>query len=335
MTYGFALFQLISTIPTSRLKFLVTAGHGTQKDEIPEDELEELEDLDEIDHAEMELRRGQVLWCRGLNRIQTQVQHNSPKKEQFKKPMNMLRMLRIFLMMSWIELYILNEQESNFLSLLFPQQIRVVNAFRDTMSPYEGLETPESRSSIHNFMTHPDFRIEDSEPQIPLIDEITLEEDSAPTKRNAVPPLPKLPTSPNQNNNATERLPHLYKDAVIPPAPGSPLHSLETSLWTRDTDTHTVGGLSKTPLHLRRGHWGNILEVLFGFCTKHILHTEPSICVCAAVVISIVFFFHNFSLTILSTDLTIAPGLLLFRNSVAPQFGFLWTARRPERNARC
>ncbi|XP_062404017.1 plasma membrane calcium-transporting ATPase 4 [Sardina pilchardus] len=173
--------QVISTIPTSRLKFLMTAGHGTQKDEIPEEELEELEDQDEIDHAEMEMRRGQVLWCRGLNRIQT--------------------------------------------------QIRVVNAFRtDNMSPYEGLETPESRSSIHNFMTTPDFRIEDSEPQIPLIDDITLEEDSAPTKRNAVPPLPKLPTSPNQNNNATERLPHLYKDAVIPPTPGSPLHSLETSL---------------------------------------------------------------------------------------------------------
>lgn len=51
----------------------MTAGHGTQKEEIPEDELEEMEDLDEIDHAEMELRRGQVLWCRGLNRIQTQV----------------------------------------------------------------------------------------------------------------------------------------------------------------------------------------------------------------------------------------------------------------------
>lgn len=65
--------QLITTIPTSRLKFLKTAGHGTQKEEIPEEELEEMEDLDEIDHAEMELRRGQVLWCRGLNRIQTQV----------------------------------------------------------------------------------------------------------------------------------------------------------------------------------------------------------------------------------------------------------------------
>lgn len=31
------------------------------------------EDADEIDHAEMELRRGQILWFRGLNRIQTQV----------------------------------------------------------------------------------------------------------------------------------------------------------------------------------------------------------------------------------------------------------------------
>ena len=31
------------------------------------------EDEDEIDHAERELRRGQILWFRGLNRIQTQV----------------------------------------------------------------------------------------------------------------------------------------------------------------------------------------------------------------------------------------------------------------------
>lgn len=31
------------------------------------------EDVEEIDHAERELRRGQILWFRGLNRIQTQV----------------------------------------------------------------------------------------------------------------------------------------------------------------------------------------------------------------------------------------------------------------------
>ncbi|XP_033989442.1 plasma membrane calcium-transporting ATPase 1a isoform X4 [Trematomus bernacchii] len=65
--------QVISSIPTSRLKFLKSAGHGTQKDEIPDEELDELDDNDEIDHAERELRRGQILWFRGLNRIQTQM----------------------------------------------------------------------------------------------------------------------------------------------------------------------------------------------------------------------------------------------------------------------
>ncbi|XP_051976611.1 plasma membrane calcium-transporting ATPase 1-like isoform X2 [Xyrauchen texanus] len=163
--------QVISSIPTSRLKFLKTAGHGTQKEEIPDEELEELEELDEIDHAERELRRGQILWFRGLNRIQT--------------------------------------------------QIRVVNAFRSSLSPYEGLEKPESRSSIHNFMTHPEFRIEDSEPHIPLIDD-TDAEDDAPTKRNATP-TPPPPPSPNQNNNAVDSGFHLFLDpskSATPSAPG-------------------------------------------------------------------------------------------------------------------
>ncbi|MEQ2165096.1 ATPase, Ca transporting, plasma membrane [Goodea atripinnis] len=197
---GTLIVQLVSSVPTSWLKFLKTAGHGTQQEEIPEEELEELKDKDEIDHAEMELRRGQVLWCRSLNRIQT--------------------------------------------------QIRVVNAFRDSVSPYEGLETPESRSSIHNFMSHPEFRIEDLETQIPLIDE-NEDEDDPPTKRNSIIPppltltglsnLPPLPSSPNQNNNALERVIPLHRDgsrsglippnsAGLPPCPGSPLHSLETSL---------------------------------------------------------------------------------------------------------
>ncbi|XP_004425207.1 PREDICTED: plasma membrane calcium-transporting ATPase 4 isoform X3 [Ceratotherium simum simum] len=61
--------QVISTIPTQSLKFLKEAGHGTTKEEITKD----AEGLDEIDHAEMELRRGQILWFRGLNRIQTQI----------------------------------------------------------------------------------------------------------------------------------------------------------------------------------------------------------------------------------------------------------------------
>uniref|UniRef100_A0A8C2RG84 Calcium-transporting ATPase n=1 Tax=Capra hircus TaxID=9925 RepID=A0A8C2RG84_CAPHI len=132
--------QLISTIPTSRLKFLKEAGHGTQKEEIPEEEL--AEDVEEIDHAERELRRGQILWFRGLNRIQTQVWSGSSIQGALRRQPSIASQ---------------------------HHDIRVVNAFRSSL--YEGLEKPESRSSIHNFMTHPEFRIEDSEPHIPLIDD--------------------------------------------------------------------------------------------------------------------------------------------------------------------
>ncbi|XP_052573991.1 LOW QUALITY PROTEIN: plasma membrane calcium-transporting ATPase 1-like [Peromyscus californicus insignis] len=165
--------QLISTIPTSRLKFLKEAGHGTRKEKIPEKEL--AGNVEEIDHAERELRRGQILWFRGLNRIRT--------------------------------------------------QIRVVNAFRSSL--YERLEKPELRSSIHNFITHPKFRIEDSEPPIPLIDDTDAKE-GTPTKRNSSPP-----PSPNKNNNAVDSGTHLTEEtnkSATSSSPGSPLHSLETPL---------------------------------------------------------------------------------------------------------
>nr|XP_034962102.1 plasma membrane calcium-transporting ATPase 2 isoform X3 [Zootoca vivipara] len=64
--------QIIATIPTSRLKFLKEAGGLTFKEESPQEEMNE--DVEEIDHAERELRRGQILWFRGLNRIQTQIE---------------------------------------------------------------------------------------------------------------------------------------------------------------------------------------------------------------------------------------------------------------------
>lgn len=65
------MLQVIATVPTSHLKCLKEAGTGPGTDEMTEDEL--AEDEEEIDHAERELRRGQILWFRGLNRIQTQV----------------------------------------------------------------------------------------------------------------------------------------------------------------------------------------------------------------------------------------------------------------------
>ncbi|XP_062260926.1 plasma membrane calcium-transporting ATPase 2 isoform X1 [Platichthys flesus] len=165
--------QVISTIPNSRLRFLRRAGQLSKKDNLPEEDANE--DNEEIDHAERELRRGQILWFRGLNRIQT--------------------------------------------------QIRVVNAFRSSL--YEGLEKPDSRTSIHNFMTHPEFRIEDSTPNIPLIDD--TDEDSARRKKI----FSSQPTSPNKNNNAIDSGINLTIDtskSAASSGPASPLHSLETSL---------------------------------------------------------------------------------------------------------
>nr|XP_020466868.1 plasma membrane calcium-transporting ATPase 1-like isoform X3 [Monopterus albus] len=120
--------QLITAVPTHRLRFLREAGHGTTKEEIHEEEM--TEGVDEIDHAEMELRRGQILWFRGLNRIQT--------------------------------------------------QIKVVNAFRSSL--YEGLESPVSRNSIHNFMAHPEFLpMSEEEARIPPISETGEEIETLPS----------------------------------------------------------------------------------------------------------------------------------------------------------
>ncbi|XP_040059813.1 plasma membrane calcium-transporting ATPase 2 isoform X11 [Gasterosteus aculeatus] len=63
--------QVIASVPNSKLRFLRRAGQLTRKDDLPEEDNNE--DNEEIDHAERELRRGQILWFRGLNRIQTQI----------------------------------------------------------------------------------------------------------------------------------------------------------------------------------------------------------------------------------------------------------------------
>ncbi|KAF7645168.1 hypothetical protein LDENG_00208930 [Lucifuga dentata] len=175
--------QLISAIPTHHLKFLKEAGHGITKEEIPEEEL--MEGADEIDHAEMELRRGQILWFRGLNRIQTQMdvvytfqtgqapvpgalrrqpsvvsQHNDATKN-LSSPTH--RGLHPFLL----------------LLLLLLQAIKVVNAFRSSL--YEGLESPQSRSFIHSFMVHPEFvPLSAEEARIPAIEESGEEIDPLP-----------------------------------------------------------------------------------------------------------------------------------------------------------
>uniref|UniRef100_A0A673ZUE7 Calcium-transporting ATPase n=1 Tax=Salmo trutta TaxID=8032 RepID=A0A673ZUE7_SALTR len=170
--------QLITTVPTSRLPCLKEAGHALGKEEMIDDDM--ADDEQEIDHAERELRRGQILWFRGLNRIQTQIQ--------------------------------------------------VVKAFRSPL--YDGIEKPESKNSIHDFMAHPEFLINDSVHNIPLIDETDIEtEESERSDCNN-----SLPVTLNCNNNATaENGDHLTpKDARLPAAslcrPTSPLHNVETCL---------------------------------------------------------------------------------------------------------
>uniref|UniRef100_A0A8C6L5Z7 Calcium-transporting ATPase n=1 Tax=Nothobranchius furzeri TaxID=105023 RepID=A0A8C6L5Z7_NOTFU len=205
--------QVIASIPNSKLRFLRRAGQLTQKDELPEEDVSE--ENQEIDHAERELRRGQILWFRGLNRIQTQIEVvNTFKSGTSFQGAGALRRQSST-----------TSQTQDVTNVSSPSHIRVVNAFRSSL--YEGLEKPDSRSSIHNFMTHPEFRIDDSTPSIPLIDD--TDDDSA--RRRGI--YSSQPSSPNKNNNAIDSGINLTIDtskSAASSSPASPLHSLETSL---------------------------------------------------------------------------------------------------------
>ncbi|XP_052554000.1 plasma membrane calcium-transporting ATPase 4-like isoform X3 [Tympanuchus pallidicinctus] len=193
--------QLICTVPTSHLKFLKEAGHGITKEEIPEEELPE--DVDEIDHAEMELRRGQILWFRGLNRIQTQMDVVYTFQTGASSLQGALR------------------RQPSIVSQ--HHDIKVVNAFRSSL--YEGLEKPESRSSIHNFMTHPEFILEEDEPRTPFLDSAEDDPETDGLKKRGGGSLGGS-SSLNRNNNAVDS----DQTEVNFVEPESLFHSLETSV---------------------------------------------------------------------------------------------------------
>ncbi|XP_042740168.1 plasma membrane calcium-transporting ATPase 4-like isoform X2 [Lagopus leucura] len=193
--------QLICTVPTSHLKFLKEAGHGITKEEIPEEELPE--DVDEIDHAEMELRRGQILWFRGLNRIQTQMDVVYTFQTGASSLQGALR------------------RQPSIVSQ--HHDIKVVNAFRSSL--YEGLEKPESRSSIHNFMTHPEFILEEDEPRTPFLDSAEDDPETDGLTKRGGGSLGGS-SSLNRNNNAVDS----DQTEVNFVEPESLFHSLETSV---------------------------------------------------------------------------------------------------------
>ncbi|XP_055454035.1 plasma membrane calcium-transporting ATPase 4 isoform X1 [Psammomys obesus] len=156
--------QVISAIPTNSLKFLKEAGHGTIKEEFQEGQ-------EEIDLAEMELRRGQVLWFRGLNRIQT--------------------------------------------------QIKVVKMFHNVQ---DAIQNSNNQSSIHSFMTSPEYTAEEEYPQTLIGDK---EDNISTTKEETRVLLLDGEAAPQDNtNNAVD----CNQKQIIASHSGSPLQSLETSV---------------------------------------------------------------------------------------------------------
>ncbi|XP_006159239.1 plasma membrane calcium-transporting ATPase 4 isoform X5 [Tupaia chinensis] len=200
--------QVISAIPTQSLKFLKEAGHGTAKEEITKD----AEGLDEIDHAEMELRRGQILWFRGLNRIQTQIdvintfQTGASFKGVLRRP-TAGQQLDVKLVPS-------------------SSYIKVVKAFHSSL--HESIQKPKNQDSIHSFMTHPEFALDEEGPQTPLLDE-REEEDLEKFSKSGTRVLlldGEVTPHANKNNNAVD----CDQVQIVASHTDSPLHSLETSV---------------------------------------------------------------------------------------------------------
>uniref|UniRef100_A0A3P8YCN3 Calcium-transporting ATPase n=1 Tax=Esox lucius TaxID=8010 RepID=A0A3P8YCN3_ESOLU len=190
--------QLITTVPTSRLPCLKEAGHALGKEEMIDDDM--ADDEQEIDHAERELRRGQILWFRGLNRIQTQMEVVSTFKRSGSFQGAARRRSSVL------------SQLHDVTNISTPTHIRVVKAFRSPL--YDGSEKPESKNSIHDFMAHPEFLINDLVHNIPLIDETDIEtEESERT---------------DCNNDLTLKDAKLLASYLCHPT--SPLHNLETRL---------------------------------------------------------------------------------------------------------
>ncbi|XP_029994972.1 plasma membrane calcium-transporting ATPase 3b isoform X1 [Sphaeramia orbicularis] len=199
--------QVIATVPTERLPCLKEAGLGLEPGEEEGEEL--AEDEEEIDCAERELRRGQILWFRGLNRIQT--------------------------------------------------QMRVVKAFRSSL--YEGREKPESRNSIHNFMAHPEFLINDLIHNIPLIDDTDVDDESELSRyQHLHPALRKPPPPPTQPQPPARIRPtRPYRQYSLPVTPcnrnnnnNSSSSSSISSTVTHDKRNDVVAPSNRSPHHHQR-----------------------------------------------------------------------------------
>ncbi|XP_016427547.1 plasma membrane calcium-transporting ATPase 3-like isoform X4 [Sinocyclocheilus rhinocerous] len=192
--------QVIASVPTHQLKFLKEAGHGPAPDEIMDEDLAEDEE-EIIDHAERELRRGQILWFRGLNRIQTQIRvvkaFRSSLYDGIERP----------------------ESRNSIHDFQEHPEFIITDSVHNIPLIDETDVDDESEHSNHNHvrvaLRHPGPH---SQPQRP------------PRSRYPSRPLRQqsLPVTLNCNNNAAES--RVYLGSNVSPCPASPLHSLETCL---------------------------------------------------------------------------------------------------------
>ncbi|XP_051525516.1 plasma membrane calcium-transporting ATPase 3-like isoform X2 [Myxocyprinus asiaticus] len=198
--------QVIASVPTNQLKCLKEAGHGPAPDEMMDEEL--AEDEEEIDYAERELRRGQILWFRGLNRIQTQI-----------------RVVKAF-------------RSSLYDGIERPESR---NSIHDFQAHPEFIIT----DSVHNIPLIDETDVDDeSEHSNHNHVRVALRHPAPHSQSPPRPPRSRYPTRPlrqqslpvtlNCNNNATESRVFLGSNdngvAHISTCPASPLHSLETCL---------------------------------------------------------------------------------------------------------
>ncbi|XP_051950146.1 plasma membrane calcium-transporting ATPase 3-like isoform X2 [Xyrauchen texanus] len=198
--------QVIASVPTHHLKCLKEAGHGSASDEMMDEEL--AEDEDEIDYAERELRRGQILWFRGLNRIQTQI-----------------RVVKAF-------------RSSHYDGIERPESR---NSIHDFQAHPEFIIT----DSVHNIPLIDETDVDDESERsnhnhVPVALRHPAPHSQPPPRppRSRYPSRPlrqqSLPVTLNCNNNATESRVYLGSNdngvAHISTCPVSPLHSLETCL---------------------------------------------------------------------------------------------------------
>ena len=111
--------------------------------------------------------------------------------------------------------------------------MRVVKAFRSSM--YNGMEKPETRNSIHNFMAHPEFLINDFIHNIPLIDDTDLEETESELSKhnhyqqytNVHPALRKPPPPPAQPQPPERSRPRPYRQYSLPVTPNRNNNAIE------------------------------------------------------------------------------------------------------------